>query len=111
MLVPPSLASVELKPGQVNSLRAGWRLWELEITPDPETELGPLAEKLGVKLGESAPEVRWVVTPAAAYRETPRGESFRPGPETYRERSGPAGREPHARAPLPLRCTRMFKQG
>ena len=24
-------------------------------------------------------------------------------------RSGPAGREPHARAPLPLRCTRMFK--
>ncbi len=26
-------------------------------------------------------------------------------------RSGPAGREPHARAPLPLRCTRTFNQG
>jgi hypothetical protein len=75
LLVPPALACVELKPGQVNMLRDRWRLWELEITPDPETELRPLAERLGVKLGESAPQVRWVVTPAVAYPDTPRGES------------------------------------
>jgi hypothetical protein len=76
LLVPPALAGVELKPGQVNSLRDGWRLWQLEITPDPETGLRSLAEGLGVKLGEPAPRVRWVVTPAVAYRETPRGESY-----------------------------------
>jgi hypothetical protein len=76
LLVPPALASVELKPGQVNTLRDGWRLWELEITPDPETELRSLVERLGVKLGESVPQARWVVTPAVAYRETSRGESY-----------------------------------
>jgi len=76
LLVPPALASVELKPGQVNSLNDGWRLWELDILSDPEIELRPLADKLGVKLGESAPRVRWVVMPPVAYQETPRGESY-----------------------------------
>jgi hypothetical protein len=36
----------------------------------------------GVKIGETAPRVRCVVTPSAAYQETPRGESnpcFEPG--------------------------------
>ena len=32
LLVPPALASVELKPGQVNSLRDGWRFWELSAS-------------------------------------------------------------------------------
>ncbi|HEY7307837.1 MAG TPA: hypothetical protein VH643_00620 [Gemmataceae bacterium] len=76
LLVPPALASVELKPGQVNTLRDGWRLWELEIKPDLEMELRSLVERLGVKLGESVPQARWVVTPAVAYRETSRGESY-----------------------------------
>jgi hypothetical protein len=76
LLVPPALASVELKPGQVHSLRDGWRFWELDIPSDAEAELRPLAEKLGVKVGESAPRVRWVVTPPVAYQETPRGESY-----------------------------------
>lgn len=76
LLVPPALASIELKPGQVNSLWDGWRLWELDIPSDPAVELGVLAEKLGVKLGDSAPRVRWVVTPPVAYQETPRGESY-----------------------------------
>jgi hypothetical protein len=76
LLVPPALASVQLRPGQVNLLRGGWRLWELEITPEPETELRSLAERLGVKLGESAPQVRWVITPPVAYQGTPRGESY-----------------------------------
>ena len=77
LLVPPVLASVELKPGRVTALPEEWRLWELDISPDLEggaTRL--LAEKLGVKLGESAPRVRWVVTPPVAYQETPRGESY-----------------------------------
>jgi hypothetical protein len=76
LLVPPALASVQLNPGQVNSLRGGWRLWELEITPEPETELRSLAERLGVKLGESAPQVRWVITPPVAYQDTPRGGGY-----------------------------------
>jgi hypothetical protein len=76
LLVPPALASVELRPGQVNPLRDGWRLWELDIPSGPEAELRGLTDKLGVKLGESAPRARWVVTPPAAYLETPRAESY-----------------------------------
>ena len=76
LLVPPALASVELKLGQVSSLRDGWRLWELDISSDAEAELRPLADKLGVNVGESALRVRWVVTPPVAYQETPRGENY-----------------------------------
>ena len=37
------------------------------------------------------------------------GRELQTGSENVIGRSGPAGREPHARAPLPLRCTRTFK--
>lgn len=76
LLVPHARADVELKPGQVNSLRDGWRLWELELTLDPQPELRLLAERLGVKLRESAPQFRWVVTPPVVYQDTPRRESY-----------------------------------
>jgi hypothetical protein len=76
LLVPPALVGAELKPGRVYPQRDGWRLWELEVPPDPEADCRALAESLGVKFGEAAPRVRWVLTPPAAYQETARGESY-----------------------------------
>jgi hypothetical protein len=76
LLVPPALANVELKMGQVNALHEGWRLWELEIPSEPQADFRALADKLGLKLGELAPRVRWVVTPPVVYQPTHRGENY-----------------------------------